>query len=93
MGYYPGVVFVAPVSDIPYCSSLVGGWPLHVFLVWLKFAKFSKLSSLLVTFMLLVCDPNLQRPCGSPKVMLPDLFVAIALSLWTEFLLLRSSPK
>ena len=49
---------VAPVSSMPYCSRLVGGLPLHVVLFLLKFAKFSKLSSLLVTFKVLVSDPN-----------------------------------
>ena len=42
-----------PVSAMPHCSRLVGGLPLHVVLVLLKFAKFSKLSSLLVQFKLL----------------------------------------
>ena len=41
---------VAPALAMPYCSGLVGGLPLHVVLVLLKFAKFPKLSSLLVTF-------------------------------------------
>ena len=71
-----------------YCYRLVGGWPLHVFLVWIKFAKFSKLSSLLVTFKVLVLDPNRQRPCGKPKVLTTDLVVAVASEVCTGLLFL-----
>ena len=69
---------VAPVSDMPYCSRLVGRLPLHVFLVLLKFAKCSKLSSLLVQVKLLVGEPNHQMTCGNPKVIPPNLVVAAA---------------
>ena len=84
--------WVSLVSAMPYCSGLVGGWLLHVFLFWPKSAKFSKLSSLWVTFILLVGDLNRQRPCGNPKVLPPDLFVAVSSVLWPEILLLNSSP-
>ena len=78
---------------MPYCYRLVGGLPLHVVLVLLKFAKCSKLSSLLVKFKLLVGDPNLQRPCGKPKVMPPNLVVAVASELWPGLFFLRSAPR
>ena len=58
-----------------YYSRLVGEWPLHIFLVWQNVSKFSKLSSLLITFILLAGDPNRQRPRGKPKVLPPDLVV------------------
>ena len=83
---------VAPVSAIPYCSRLVGGWLLHVFLVWLKFAKFSKLSSFFVAFKLLVLDPNSQRPCDNTEVLPPNLAVALTLDLWYGLLLLYYDP-
>ena len=73
-------------------SRLVGGWPLHVFLVWLNFAKFSKLSSLCVTFILLVGYPSHQITCGKPKVLLPNLVVAAALALWPGLLIFHSAP-
>ena len=60
---------------------LVGGLPLHVVLVLLKFAKCSKLSSLLVKFKLLVGDPNCQRPCGRPKVLPTNLSFDVASDL------------
>ena len=66
---------------MPYCSRLVGGLPLHVVVVLLKFDKCSKLSSLLVKFRLLVGDPNCQRPCGKPKVLPPNLVVSVAWAL------------
>ena len=77
---------------MPYCSRLVDGWPLHVFLFWLKIAKFSKLSSLLVTFKVLLFYPNRQKPCLKPKVLPPNLVVALALDLWPGLLCLKSAP-
>ena len=75
-----------------YCYRLVGGLPLHVDLFLLKFAKLSKLRSLLVQFKLLVGDPNCQRPCGKPKLLPPDLVVAVPSSLWSGILFLHFSP-
>ena len=83
---------VDPVLAMPYCSRLVCGWTLHVFLVCIKFTKFSKLSSLLVVFKVLVLDPNRQRPCCKLKVMPPKLVVAVASDLWTGLLFLQLSP-
>ena len=77
---------------MPYCSRLVHGLPLHVVLVFLKFAKCSKLSSLLVKFKLLVGDPNHQRPCGRTKVLPLNLVVSMASALCTGLLLLHSAP-
>ena len=80
--------FVAPVSAMPYCSRLYDGWTLHVFLVWLNFAKSSKLISLCVIFEVQVLDPNRQRPCGKPKVMNTKLVVTAASALWLGLLFL-----
>ena len=80
------------MSAMPYCYRLVGGWPLHVFLVWLESAKFSKLISLCVTFILFLGDPNSQRPCEKPKVLPPNFVTALALDLWTGLLLLNYAP-
>ena len=84
---------VAPVSAMPYCSGLVGGLPLHVVLVLLKFAKFSKLNSLLVTFKSIVSDPNRKRPCVKPNVMPPILVVTMSYALWRGLLLLNYVPE
>ena len=92
-GVYLDEVFVAPVSAMPYCSGLVVMLPLNVFLVWLKFAKISKLSSLLVIFKLLVLDPNRQRPCVKPNVMPPILVVTMSYALWRGLLLLNYVPE
>ena len=73
---------------MPYCSRLVGGLALHVFLVFLEFAKCSKLSSLLVQVKLLVGDPNRQRPCDKPNMLPLNLVVAVASDLWTYLFLL-----
>ena len=51
---YPDAFLVAPVSAMLYCSRLVVGWPLYVFLVLLIFSKVYKLSSLYITVMLLI---------------------------------------
>ena len=64
---YPDAFLVAPVSAMLYCSRLVVGWPLYVFLVLLIFSKVYKLSSLYITVMLLIGYPNRQKPCGSPN--------------------------
>ena len=57
---------------------LVGGLPLHVFLVLLIFVK---LISLSVALFLLVPDPNHQRPCGRPKLFPTNILADIALYL------------
>ena len=77
---------------MPYCYRLVGGLPLYVVLVFLKFAKCSNLSPLLVKFKLIVGDLNRQRPCGRPKVLTPNLVVDVASALWPGFLFLHSAP-
>ena len=77
------------MSAILYCSRLVSGLPPHVVLVVLKFAKCSKLSSLLVKSKFLVGEPNCQRPCGKPKVLTPNIVVAMASALWTGLLFLH----
>ena len=85
--------YVDPVFVMPYCYSLVGGLPLRAVLVFLKFAKFSKLSSLLVPFKLLVGVPNRHRPCNKPNVLSPNLVVAVASALRTGLLFLESAPE
>ena len=77
---------------IPYCYRLVDGLPCHVVLILLEFAKCSKLNSLSVKFKLLVGDPNRQRLCGRPKVLLPNLFFAVDPALWPGLLFLNSYP-
>ena len=74
-----------------YCSRLVGGSTLHIFLVWLKFAKFYKLSSLCVKFKLLGGYPNHQRPCGNKKVLPTNIVVTVTSDLWPGLLFLKSS--
>ena len=76
---------------MPYYYRLVDGWPLHVFLVWLKFTKFTKFRLLCVAFMVLLGEPNHQSPCVKPMFLPPRLVVAVASSLWTGFLLLHSA--
>ena len=66
------------VSSMTYFYRLVCGYPLHVFLVLLNF---SKSISICVTLILIVLDPNRQRPCGRPKVLSPKFLVAVALAL------------
>ena len=83
---------VDPVSAMPYCSRLVGGLPLHLVLVLLKFAKCSKLSSSLVKFKLLVGYPNHQRPCVRPKVLPTNIVVALDSALCPSLLFLQYSP-
>ena len=83
---------VSPVSAMPYCSMLVGWFPLHVVLIFLNFAECSELSSLLVQFKLLVGGPNHQRPYGRPKLLHHSLVVAVASALWPGLLLLHSDP-
>ena len=78
---------LASVSYMPYCSKLVGGFPLHVVLVLIKFSKCPKLSSLLVPFKILVVKPNRQRPCGKPNVPPNNLVVAVDSALWPRLLL------
>ena len=80
------------MSAMPYCSRLVDGWLLHVFLVWVKFAKFYKLCSLCITFILIIEEPNLQRLYGKSKVLTPNLDVAVDSDLWPGLLLLHSAP-
>ena len=63
---------------MPKLSRLVGWLPLHAFLFLLSFYK---LRSSSLTLLLLVSDPNRQRPCGSPKVPDSILVVAVALTL------------
>ena len=75
-----------------YFSRLVGRCLLHVLLVWIRFAKISKLSSLCVTFILLVGGHNRQRPCGKPNVIPPDLVVAVDPALWPGLLFLNYAP-
>ena len=84
---------VAPVLAMPYCSRLVGGLPIHVVLVLLKFAKCSELSSLLVQVKLLVGDPNHQRNCGNPNVLPPNLIVYVASALWPGLLFFQSDHE
>ena len=74
---------------MPYWYRLVGGLPLHVVLVLLKFAKCSKLSSFLVKFKVLLREPNRQRICGKPNVLHPNPVVAVAFALWICFLCLH----
>ena len=74
---------------MPYYSRLVDGYPLHVVLVLLKFAKYSKLISLLVKFKLLAGEPNRQRPCGKPKVLPPNIVVDLYSALWPGLLFLH----
>ena len=81
------------MSAIPHYSRLVCGWPLHVFLVWLSFAKFYKLSSLCVTFMVLLGVPNRHRLYVRTKVLPTDLVVEVASALWPGFLILYSAPE
>ena len=75
-----------------YWSGLVGGLTLHVVLVFLKFAKCSKLSLLLVSFKLLVGDPDRQRPYGKPTFLPPNLVASVAYSLYPGLFCLHSSP-
>ena len=83
---------VAPLSAMPYCSRLVGGLPLHAVLVFPKLATFSKLSSLLVPFKLLVGNHSHQKTCGKPDMLPPILIVAVASALWPGILFLQSAP-
>ena len=71
-------LWVALVSSMAYFYRLVCGYPLHVFLVLLNF---SKLSSLCVTLILILLDPDCQRPCGRPKSLSPKFLVAVASAL------------
>ena len=66
------------MSAMPYCSMLFDWLPLHLVLVLLKFAKCSKLSSLLVQFKLIVGYTNRQKPFGRPKVLPPNLVSTVA---------------
>ena len=76
---------------MPYCSRLVGGLQLHVVLVFIKFARYFKLSSIFVQFKLLVGEPNRQRPWGKPNMLPPNLVVAVDSTLWPGFLFLHSA--
>ena len=78
---------------MPYCPRLVGGWPLYVFLVFLKNAIFSKLRSFLVTFIGLVLEPNRQNPCGKPNVLPPKLVNVSASELWPGLLCFQYAPE
>ena len=80
------------MSAMPYCSRLVGGMPLHLVLVFLKLAKYSKLISILVKFTLLVGDPNHHSTCGKPNVLPPNLVDYVASALWTGLLCFHSAP-
>ena len=73
-------------------DSLVGGLTLHVVLALLKFAKCSKLSSLLDKFKVLVGGPNRKRLCGKTNMLPPNTAVAVASTLWTGLLFLYSTP-
>ena len=71
-------LWFALVLSMTYFYRLVCGYPLHVFLVLLNF---SKLSSLCVTLILILLDPDCQRPCGRPKALSPKFLVAVASAL------------
>ena len=75
---YPYQLWVALVLSMTHFYRLVCGYPLHVFLVLLNF---SKLSSLCVTLILILLDPDCQRPCGRPKALSPKFLVAVASDL------------
>ena len=74
---------------MPKFSRLVGGFPLHVFLVLLSFYK---LSSLILTLLLLVLDPNHERTCGRTKAPPPILAVAIAYFFFSLLILVKLCP-